>query len=517
MAKAKNTGKAKNEQEEAITPHQPSDVIQPQNATPATDEVLTEMQKVPTNTEDEAVPAFKPANAVVSGGTVDSAVAAPLSPSTASKAPPTPSASAAWWRSKKVLMTVAAIVVVLAGAGYYFGYKTNPSVIYSQSLSNTGKGYDKLITYVDQQSKLKSKGAVGSGSYKYTSPDFTSDGTLTYKSDDQNGEFTVDVGLAGQRVNADFRAIKSAATTPDFYIKVNGIKGLGTMLGTPELDAKLASLDNSWVVIDHTLIDSLAGMSSKAASQPTREQILDEARAFGKVNQQYVFTTQKDKAVTKVVKKHGLETVDGHKTYHYTVALQKENVKKYITAQRDALKSSKLGDWIKKNNYDSYVYPGFNSLKQSANGIKSSDTFDIWMDVNQHIVYKVRLSDTKNPADNYADIGLDYKGGDNYPFFISTSSKEDGKLDIGSLKATLNTKTGAVNFKMNIKGDGSGVGTLISDFTFKPSNGAVHIDKPANAKPLSQAISELGYGDMFNGYLQELNATSSTDLPVIYQ
>ncbi len=66
---------------------------------------------------------------------------------------------------------------------------------------------------------------------------------------------------------------------------------------------------------------------------------------------------------------------------------RKKTLKNNITAQRDALKASKLGAWIKHNKYDTYVYPGFDSIKKSADGIKDKDTFDIWMDVNQRIVY----------------------------------------------------------------------------------------------------------------------------------
>ena len=358
-------------------------------------------------------------------------------------------------------------------AAFYFGYYMNPSVIYSQSMKNTGKGYDTLINYANQQSKLDTKGYTGAGSYNIKSANFSTDGKLGFKGDGENSDLTFDIGAGTTRVSTDIRTIKSSSTTPDLYVKASGIKGLGTMFGDSALDAELAKLDNNWIVIDHTLLDNLgagyAQSTTTTATSPTRDQIFDEARAFGRVNQQYLYSTAKDKAVTKVVKKYGVETVDGHKAYHYKIALQKDNVKKYILAQRDALKSSTLNDWLKKNKYDSAVYAGFNDAANSTKDIKSSDTYDIWADVNQRVIYKVRFSNKQNPADNYVDVGLNYKGGGDYPFFIAGKSKASGQTTTVSFVTDINTKSNNTDLKLDVKADGSDGYTITSDFNFKPS------------------------------------------------
>lgn len=418
--------------------------------------------------------------------------------------------------SKRMLIPIiaASTFLVLAGgaAAFYFGYYMNPSVIYSQSLGDTGKGYDKLVTYADQQSKLGIKGYTGSGSYQYKGSDSSVDGKVVFKASGDNSDVAFDVGTSGVRVNTDIRTIKSGKTTPDIYLKFGGIKGLGTMIGSPELDPELAKLDNNWIVIDHTFIDSLNAQSgqSSGSSSPTRDQVLDEARAFGKVNQEYLFTTAKDKAVTKVVKKLGAETVDGHKTYHYLIALQKDNVKKYILAQRDALKSSKLDDWLKKNDYESSVISSFDDAADSTKDIKSSDTYDIWMDVSHRVVYKVRVKDkssgtqpinggSANPADNYVDFGLNYKGGDDYPFFIAGKSKDSGQTTDYSFVTDVNTKTSKVNFKFDLKDSGSYSDSVAADFSVQTSGSVIRIDKPANAIPVAQVLNDLGLGDLIGG------------------
>jgi hypothetical protein len=427
--------------------------------------------------------------------------------------------------NKKLIGAVAAVLVLLiGGAIWYFGYFMNPSTIYSQSLGNTGKGYDKLVDYVDKQEKQAERGYTGSGTYKAKFGDFSTDGKVGLKGDSDNSELTFDVGLGVTRVNADIRTLKSAGDTPDIYVKVDDIKGLGTVLGVPELDANLAKIDGSWIVIDHTFTDNLTGIATAQAQSdkakmegPTRAQLLDEARAFGKVNQQYLFSTNKDRAVTKVVKKYGTETVDGHKTYHYAVSLQKDNVKKYILAQSDALKASKLNDWLKKNKYDKDVYDGFKDAADSTKDIDTKATYDIWMDVSHRVVYKVRLDDDgKTAADNYVDIGMDYKGGDVFPFFISGKTKSEGDTVTFKFVTTLDTKSGKTNFKLDVKSTGSDAGNLTANFDFRSASGGVKIAKPAGAKPLSQVLTELGLGDIVNQYSKSADDSKrETDIRII--
>ncbi len=409
---------------------------------------------------------------------------------------------------KPLLMALIAVVVLGGGAAaYYFGYYMSPSVILSQSLTNTGKGYDKLVNYLETQSQANYKGAVGSGSYSFKSGGTSTDGSLSFKSDGTNSDTSFDVGLVGTRINAEIRTIKSAGATPDIYLKASGITGLGALTGSAEADTAINKLDGKWIVVDHTLIDSLQSQLSqtqaKSASQmPAEADVLDEVQAFGGVNKQYVFTTNKSKSVTVVVQKYGTETVDGHKAYHYKMGFDKANVKRYITAQRDALKASKLGAWLKKNNYDTQVDSSYADLEKSADTIKSSDTFDLWSDVSSRLVYKVRVSDKSNPATNYVDLGLNYKGGTSYPFFISGQSKDGSTTSSGSIVVTLDSKDNSVALKISIKGGGTDASTFTANLTFKPSSAPVAVSAPTGAEPLMQVLDDLGLGQLFQAYAQ---------------
>ncbi|MDB5184760.1 MAG: hypothetical protein JWN38_568 [Candidatus Saccharibacteria bacterium] len=399
-----------------------------------------------------------------------------------------------FFKRKLVIGSLAVILILLIGGGaFYFGYWTRPSVVYSKSLSKTGAGLTSLADEFTQLGSDKTtQGYTGSGSYKVSGSSFKTDGKLSLKSGGNNAEVTVDVGLGTTRVSLDTRAISDGKSTPDLYLKASGISGLGALLGSDEASKAIDGLDGKWIAVDHTLIDNLAGTvtaTSAATSLPTAAQIDDELNRASQVNEDYLFSTDPSTGVTKVTKTIGKETVDGHKTYHYEAVFVKANVKKYITAQRNALKASKLNDWITKNNYQSSVDDAYNSLLKDADQINTNYKFQVWSDINEHYVYKVRFPDTANKATSYAEVGLDYHGGSQYPFFIG-GKDETGDFRLG---LTLDDKqtSAALNFK-STTGTGSNATTIQADFTLKPSTTKISVDKPTDTTPLMSILEQLG-------------------------
>jgi hypothetical protein len=178
--------------------------------------------------------------------------------------------------------------------------------------------------------------------------------------------------------------------------------------------------------------------------------------------------------------------------------LVKENVKKYLTAQRDALKASKLNDWLKANNYENYVAMAYDSMVQAADGIKSSATFDLWADTSHRLIYKIRVADTKDPSNNYADFGLDYKGGSDYPFFIKFNSKQAGDATNGSFVVTLNTDTNATSVDASVKGSGTSSFNFKANLKAQPTNSVKPITAPTGAIKLTQVLNQLGLGSYLN-------------------
>ncbi|HEX4773979.1 MAG TPA: hypothetical protein VH234_00480 [Candidatus Saccharimonadales bacterium] len=507
------------------TPHQPAEYV-PQPPGPPPEPVAPVMP----SKEELFQPTVPPGPAAQPITIVSGDGGIPLGPSDGSPPPPpgaapamfsadppvTPAGkSGRWFKKPLILAPVIAVLLLGSASAYYFGYYTNSSVVLSQSLSNTGKGYSKLIDYFNQQSQVHYRGVVGQGSYTVKSGSTSTDGNFSFNSNGNNSDTNFDVGLGTTRVKAEIRTIKpSTSSTPDIYLKASGITGLGALTGSSQIDSAINQYDGKWIAVDHTLIDNLGSLSSLAATSdattakppsgpnyPSEAQVMDELQAFGRVNQQYVFTTDKAKSVTVVLKKYGIETVNGHKAYHYTLGFNNDHVKQYLIAQHTALEASKLNNWIKQMNGEPAVDQSFKSMEDSAKNIKSSDTFDLWADVNTRLVYKIRVNDSsqKNPAANYVDIGLDYKGGSSYPFFISGQSKDSSSTGSGSLVITLNSQAHSVGVKANLTSTGSLPFNFNANLTFTPSNTVPTISAPAGAVPLSQVLDQLGLGSLVSG------------------
>lgn len=400
--------------------------------------------------------------------------------------------------TKPVWAVLIVLLLIIGAAAYYFGYHKNPSVIYSQSLKNTGAGYDKLISYAEERQKSDFRSTTGQGSFRIESDDFKSDGKMALKADKNNTQFSFDFGLAGNRVEFDSRFLMSSSGNPDIYLKAKGIKGLGTLIGNPALDTHLAALEDTWVIIDHSLLDSMSDQAGggTAGAPPSDEQIIDLMRRVGDVNKRHVFTADQNEAVLKVVKNHGSQTIDGINTHHYETVINKDNAKKYLSAQRAAVKDSKLRPWLKANGYESMVDRQFDDMQEAVNQTRDQDRIHLWVNSDRRLVYKVRLPERKDPANRYLDIGLAYKGGDSYPFFVAGQSSEGRDLSKFNLTGTLDAKTDEIKLVLVASSTGREAYKFNASFTLKPSRDLLKVQKPSGAKPLAQVMSEIGLGGL---------------------
>ena len=414
---------------------------------------------------------------------------------------PLPPLSAAKKSSKKLIVggLVGLVLLVAGGAAFYFGYYTNSSLAYSQALSSSGKALGQATQELTTKSTAAPKGYIGSGTYKVESTDFSTDGKLTFKSNDTSSETTFDVGVGVSRVDVAVRTFKSAAVNPDVYLKAGGIRGLGDMVG-PEFGALTTKYDDKWIVIDHTLLDNVQKQltETKAATIPTSQQIISEVNAFSGVNQQYLFSTDAETAVTTIRNDYGLKTVDDRKVFHYEVGFNKPNLKKYIKAQQTALKASELNGWIEQGDYAAAVEDSFAEAVKAVDDIKDTDTFDMYVDANKRIIYKLRFDDSQNSAVSYVDVGLDYKGSDDLPFFVRGQTTEGDTITKFDLRVTGNSKTKVVSLKLAGEDNSDYAYKTSADFSFRPSSDDVTIALPKDAVQLATLFEEIGLGDPFD-------------------
>ena len=416
----------------------------------------------------------------------------------------------------------AAAVVVLGTAGYVFGFyiPNKPENVFNTALTNTGKGYDQLVDYLDDKElESKFKSASTEGTFKLESADFSTDGKFKAANDEKNATFSGDVGLGTTRLTIDGVAKDvDNSESPDLYLKLGGIKGLGEGFGMPELD----TLDNQWITLDHSLIDSYVNMAESAGGleatdqmkAPTQEQAADGARVLGEVSKKYLFTDDEANAVFEMKKYIGKETVDGKETNHYDVKVNKAHLKAYYKELGEQLDKSKLNAWA-KDAYDKDLSKLIDSegMQKSVDDIKDTDTFGMWVNTETKLVHKVRFSESKNAAENYMEVGLNYAGGDEKPLFLNFRSNQDGSDTSGSITFNINTKTDVFKIEADLEQKGDNAVAMNLKAEIKPGASNFKAEAPEGAITLSEAFSRVGLGDyleLFNQSLEsELNSEAT--------
>ena len=403
--------------------------------------------------------------------------------------------------SVKLLVPILILLILLGGsAAAYFGYYMNPSVIWQQSLSNMNGGYNKLISYLNTNSAAHYAGISENGAFTASVGGQQYSGSLTSLTDGGNTTLSAKVDLGVGKLDLEERSIMSPGNQyPDVYLKLSGLKAVDAALGG-SLGSQIDSLDGQWIVIDHNLIADLVNIANKQQqsnpiSQLTWSDIYSYLQAASQVNQKYLFTTNKNTAVMTVTKQIGNQTLNGQNTYEYQAALIPAHVQAYYTAMCSALQQSALGAYLQKETGTPVgTSPICTSLEKSAAKIKPSDTFTVWVNTQTRLISKVRIPDwqSNNPAQNFVDAGLNYRGGNTYPFFFNVN-QTSGDFN---LTVTLNSKTNSVNVVLQAHGSASSNTNynVSGNFSVTPTNNKLTLTAPANATSIITVLNSLGLG-----------------------
>ncbi len=421
-------------------------------------------------------------------------------------------------RKRLLMIAGAATVLVVATGVYGFAYylPNRPANVFKSALTNTADGYDQLVSYAGDAKTAKAfNNTQVDGTFKVSSSSFSTDGSFSDHSDQNNSSFTGDVGLSTTRLKIDGIVKKASnSSSPDVYFRLGGIKGLGGQLGMPQLD----TLDNQWVSVDHTFFDNILKQTQGASGQntspsvnltaPSEQDVTAAAKVLGDESHKYLFSTDSSTAVFTMQSFVGKETTDGKSTDHYKVSANKDHLKTFIDELGKSLDKTKLNDWA-KTNYGKSLSDllDVQGMTKSADNIKNGDTFDMWVNTKTKLVHKVRINDKTDPANNYIEFGLNYDGGAEKPVFLNAHTKQDGVTSTANFGLNINTDTNVVKANLNTSNDdgsGSGATTATINVTFKPATGTVDVTAPTGTITLSQALDRLGLTDYVNALTQNL-------------
>lgn len=446
---------------------------------------------------------------------------------------PAPFASAPKRKRGRKLLVAAIVVVVIIGlaAGYVFGmYLPNtPDNVYKSSLANTGKGIDTLLASAKQGNAAADESATFDGTLQVKSSGGSVDAKLNGAYDQHaNATMQLSADAMGTKFTANIRSIHAdGSTSPDLYFQVNGIKSLLDAQGMNDLD----SLDGQWIAIDHTVIDTeKAALQQLIPSQqgtstgtsPTYDQAHDATLKVQAVNKQYLFTTDSSKAVLTEEKFIGRETSGSRTLNHYLVGYNKDHLQAYVTALGQALDSSKLNDWARKDyNKSLSVVLDFSSLEDDIKNAKGDYTFDLWADTSTKLVSKLAFRDPSDSSTTFT-VSQDYTGGTVFPLKLSLSGKDDsGNPQNANIGMTLDTAANKVTMTFGYAGTSSDTGdvTLSGTFDVTANSKPVSVTAPAGAKPITDVLNSLGLGGLLSGDSSGASTPglSSLDTPLSFQ
>lgn len=390
--------------------------------------------------------------------------------------------------------------LIVASLGVYFGLvvPSKPENVYKSAMGRTGKVFKSTVdSYTNKEYLKKIEKTEANASFKYESKELNADGKVNLKADTKNAIFEGEVNSPlGKITSKASTSIPDNSEFPDVYFQVTGLKAVTPFLGSPQLE----SLDGKWIEVNHTLFQQLVAQSSTPDEKfdPVKpEDISDLANKLSQPTVERVFGTDAKVAVFENKKFVGKETVDGKKTYHYTVKVNKANLKEYNKVITEAAYSSnlmkKINKGTKQEDIDKQKKDAIESTNKEIDGIGDNESFDAWVDKGSKLVYKVKITDKEN-AKNILEIGQEYKKGDEIPMFVKIVTEEEGSKSNTDIKITANKKTS--NFKLegssNFSGDSDSSGKLTYNLDVNPYTGEIKVEKPAGAIPITEVMKLFG-------------------------
>ncbi|NBU33182.1 hypothetical protein EB118_08670 [bacterium] len=378
--------------------------------------------------------------------------------------------------------------LVIGGGAYgYMGiYMHMPQNIWKSAVRNTGNA---LTAYIDTPQASQGGGNIN-GTLSVTAP-APIDASLTGAYDEKNATYSLDAGALGVRINADIRSITAdKATSPDIYIKVDGLKSLSSLLGAISKNNNLLNeVGSNWYFIDRTLT---AQVYKQTGGEPLSAQSLNKdtqeiAKKVNVVFRDYIFTTNQDKSVVVVKESLGKEDFKGRQAQKYAAQVRKQQLKDMVGALNNALKDTKAKELV--------VYNTSTALEQQLEYdqlAKKIDSFsddklvaEVWVDTGLRYIRNVRvaLPTNNDSSTDTLDFTLDYTGGDAIPLSITLTLKDKTNDVRATLGVTLHRNN--ANLEVGFDVDGTTSNQKIKGslkIAIEPTNNAIKVTKPEGAK-----------------------------------
>jgi len=406
---------------------------------------------------------------------------------------------------RKVLMLGGGVaLVLLLTSGFVFGYylPNTPTNVYSTGLNRSGKALNSLVESATTEKQLEAyntstiKGSVIANMDGST---YSGDFSTTFDKTTMDGGLNIKLAAKGESAKTlNIKAVSQIPTGsvyPDVYFQLTGIKSLGLDDFVPGI----SDYDGKWISVSSDYLKSLGSSYGGLTGDNTKDQITatdiaELAQAATNVTQQYLFTTATDKAVFVKQSFVGKEKMDGLNTYHYKVGVNIDHATKFCEAFDNALYSTQAykklsGETAKQISDDKQT-----ATKDCSNNvkdeIKSTDTFDLWVDGKYKLIHKFRIYDREDKK-SYTDIGQTYLGGNKLSLFTNFHD-EKGKTD-GSFTLNTDVKAAKTSGQLSMKStDKTYPYEVLVKMSAEASTQKVAFNKPASSTPIQDILKKFG-------------------------
>ena len=426
----------------------------------------------------------------------------PIFPSDSSSPP----SSGRVLNKKLILLILIPLLLVLLAAGYVFGYyiPNRPENAYKTGLDRSGDALQMIVDKATQQqtydnfkkSEITANLDINSGGQnvkgdfkaKFDGSKMDTDLNVNFPNGDSQ---TASLGLSILSEKADGKEF------PDTYFNLRGIKALGVDLFLPGIN----KYDNKWVEISSDYIASLAKQSGVEPNQPdntgnypTFDEISSLIRDVYGVTNEYVLTSDPNKAVLVNKQYLGKEEVEGVNTFHYEVGINKDHYKAYCEAVSNVLLNSPAPKKflnLKDEQIEQEKQKIAENCQKDSESIKDEDTFEMWVDTKYKLIKKVRIYSSKENKGEYYELGQNYDGSDKVSLFFATVSDKGGFSSKTTITTDLNVgeSSGEFTFSGGTAPDNyDGKVTLSA----KPLSEDFTITKPSKTTSIDKILKEIG-------------------------
>ena len=408
----------------------------------------------------------------------------------------------------KLFIPIIAGIVLLSGVGaaaFNASVQNTPEKIWADALDNTAKGFD---SFVDDTQDYDASGVKLNGSFNLKSP-IAADGTVKGAWQDKNAQIESTIGVSGLRIDSEVRAITNdESNTPDVYVYVDGLDVVQGFLGESQsqIGSIIEQVNGQWILIDRTLIDQGFEQIEQGTSVSTdavmlsEDELNDITGVTSEVTADYLFSDGEN-AVFQINEQLGEEEFDGTSTYKYSVTVDKENLKSFTIAYKDALKETQFDEYVVSASEEDDTFEEVIKFDQIIKSIDETDFSktknEVWVDLDKRFIRNIRITPTEQDSGTigFIEFALPYDGGDVLPltFRINTGKEEATGNEIkAEFVAGYNQVDSSFDFSFDIEGtvDQRSI-DVKANLNITPSDDPLEVEKPNGATNVLEIISQL--------------------------